>query len=813
MAEIHTILTGENLTGQPMGDARPTDFGAQVGAAINDAGSSLGQTASVLAQYDKVKKNQSDTQWVSNSMSQEQNYVNKWMADPVNNAKNTFADDLQQMLNDRQQTYEKDAPNDDARRAFSLQFNDFSTSRLNSAYNTSASNQINGLQTSVLTQIDDVVDGYRISRGIPNLDANKDLVNNITVTSASIDKMFGKIAPETARQLKDKLVTDSVYGVMDYSPDFARKVLDMGSIEGHQRHAIESAIDEAERTKNSMDVAAFDQARQNQLAMVESGKSRDKIDHSLYYAHYSREQANAHILRDDTLIDIYNQTNDFVTKVSPYNSSAQIAELQKMKEGVGTNPQTAFRDQHAYELAATKIQDNLQAIHQDPVGYIVQHNPAIKKFSDQLSVAADAAKPVILKNMTDMMVRYQGPPTGNHELSVEELSKEMSDPSYVSPSRGKDDSNYYFNIPRNQVSVLTKAQATQFAGQINHGSPKDALKTIDSVLSQYPEEYRANAFNDMVKLPEGDRIKGEYWAAVLNKNATWVDDYLGVIQNADSIKKASTDKQSDFTKAMNSNVTWNQFANPLTSDNFQRESVTEDFKNGIMLYAMGLSQRSGMAPDAAIKTATDRILNSKLGLTSVNGKPVMVPREQSNGLNRTDVQVQDIGRRLNLSLNFIDPKEVKTSDEFGRNIFPSLNMIGHEDQKAPALRDAMLKNGTFQTTPDGKAAVLYYDDGINHFEMRDKTGKAFMVRFDDLPKLTPGPIAHGLMGFDLGHDRGMGVTDPLAPDIKKTYVPPDLTKVPNYEKMSDVEKMIVRGSGHYLYNTNWPTTPSWVTRK
>ncbi len=793
MAQIPTILNDSQIQGANLTEADSAAFGSQIGQATQGFGQTISQSAGLVSKIAEIKKTQQDNQWVGDSMAQEQNYINKWMSDPQNNAKTSFSDDLTKLLEDRQKTYEKAAPNDGARKLFRSQFQDFGVSRLHSAYQTTASNQVNGLKDSTLLQIDQAMDGYRISRNIPNVDASGDLVKNIKKISDSIDSSFGEIAPATARDLKDKLITDSTFAAMEYSPELARKILDMGSIEGRARHSIESEIDQAERTRNTQDVANFEIMRQNHMAMVQNGKSRDKLDLVLYQSVMSRDKAIAEKSKDDTLNDIFNGANDFKGEVAPFNAGEQVRSLNALKDKIGVNPDTAFKDDKIYELAQQQVSNNLRLMRQDPVGYIVENNPTIKSLSDQLKNAPDEMKPGFRAQLAETLVRYQGP-------------------AQHSDLPGHDDSKFYMNIPRKDVGILSKGEAEQFANQINQGSPNDALKTISGVLGQYPEKFRAIVFNDMASLPDGKAIRGDYWAVYINQNAHWVKDLIGGIQAGDDMKKVSTDKQKDFDNALEANTDWMQFRGPISSDNNQRQQTVAGFQSAIMTFAYGNAQR-GMKPDAAIKDAVDKILNEQIGKTAVNGNVLMIPRDVGDGKTfRSNAEVADIGRRLKLvSDHFIPVDQIARKDEYGRSLFPVLDMMGSEQSKVGALHDDMTKHATWQMSPDGKAAILYYRQNDGHmFEMKDNKNKALVINLSDLPKFTQQAIVPGLYGFGIGNDQGIPNLSPTVSGISKiTGKPFTMTKSMFENNMSVVPQYF---SGPFT--TNFPTADmSWLQRQ
>lgn len=806
MAQVPTLLTEGSLRGQEQPRADANDFGYSTGRAIQGVGAQLDQGLAAIQQLAGARQHIENSKWVNESIEQEKNYINKWMADPTNNSKESFPDDLQKLYKDRLSEYEKSSPNQAAKQDFRGEFGNFMTQRYDSALHTAASTKINNAVISVTDSIENAMDSYRTARTVTNVDASAELIGSVRSISGRIDSMFGQIAPDVARKLRDQVITDAAYASMDYSPELARKVLDMGDLEGRARHAIETQIQSSENSRNAFEIAQFEEQRKNWLTSVEQGRRQDKIGLSVYQSIFPRDQANAHKLRDDALIDIYNGTNDFVSEVSTWNPAEQFVELNKLKEGVGKDQTTAYRDDKIHELATQRIADNIRQIRADPVGYLVSNNPAIRAVVKRLEMLPEDQRSAQTKPLYDLLLRYQGPPPQSDTLTVDEIAKEIADPSYVSKAREAGGTKkQFFNVPRNSVSLLSTGDAEKFAAQVNHGSPKDALKTISGVLDQFPEEYRAIVFNDMIKLPGEKGIRGEFWAAVLNKDASWIDDYLGAVQNADAVKKGSTEKLADFDTALDTNSDWLTFRNPLASDNFQHQNIVEDFRGGIMLYAMALSQRRGLSPNKAVKLSIDSLLKEQIGTTSVNGKTVTVPRDQGGKLpHRTDEEVRDIGRRLGLGLKFVRGSDVKTTDEFGRNIFPALKAAGTDAVHESSLEYAIHQNGVFQTTPDGKAAVLYYDDGINHFEVRDKDNRAFMIQFSELPKFEPVSMGHSMLGSP-----GVSVTFPRPG--------PHVTEEQRIDKVKsgggifpETIDSISVGTG--IFHTNWPATP-WLRRE
>jgi len=351
----------------------------------------------------------------------------------------------------------------------------------------------------------------------------------------------------------------------------------------------------------------------------------------------------------------------------------------------------------------------------------------------------------------------------------------------------------YLDAPTNARHLMSVQEAERNADTINHGSPKEVLNAVNQVMRSYPDERHQNiAFNDMVNLPKAVRgIKQEYQLAFLNQSAPWVDNYLGSIANSESIKGVQPDKRKDFDDALKADKTWQAFSHSMMGDNFQRGDQIEGFKNGILTYAYAKATRDGLTPKSAIQSASTELIGSELGFANVNGQTMMVNRDAGpNNPPRGDADMARIGRNMELSLQFIDPREIKLEDERGRSLFPALNVPGLSDRaKNQSIRNAITMNGTFQASADGNSATLYYNDGGNHFELRDKNNRAFRIMFNDVSglKFAPGDVTN--FGRPVEHDEETGLP------IGDTYAMMQLSGLLRHAKSYDLPD-------NY---TNWPT--------
>ncbi len=256
---------------------------------------------------------------------------------------------------------------------------------------------------------------------------------------------------------------------------------------------------------------------------------------------------------------------------------------------------------------------------------------------------------------------------------------------------------------------------------------------------------------------------------------------------------------------MNTNPYWAAFASVIPADNFQREAVTADFRNGIMLYAKAMAQKWGMAPAKAIDYAAKQVIDSEMHPASVNGMRIMLSRDIGGTHKLTDADIAREANNLKLALTALDPHQVKLTDEYGRPIFDLPK--GTESARMDVLRDKIRMHGFPALSADGKTVSYYVRNGLQTpVELRDQNGAAFLIERAKLPDLR-GPVYYGPM---LTKVRGP------APDLGV----PTVTEVMREAKMQmewfggalkGAEYSTMVGTGQFT--TNWPVNPDWLKRR
>jgi hypothetical protein len=457
-----------------------------------------------------------------------------------------------------------------------------------------------------------------------------------------------------------------------------------------------------------------------------------------------------------------NQANAIVEKLSDKNAGYQQAQLAKLSPDLHTDI-TKFASQRLEQIEKQQ--------QQNPAGFMRSQNSDVQAAYERGMNAPDSLKAQYLNIAHGVSLRYQGyPPVG---ASKEEAAK-------------------YLSLPTHARHILSAEEAAVLAGQINQGAPSEQLDAINNILAGYDEEAQFIAFNDLVTLPKGnDGIPPAIQLAFLNQGKTWVKEYMSAALSPETVKSLTPEKSSEFSEVLDGDSTWQSFVKSMYAGG-QRAREIGAWRSGIIAYANSLASR-GQKAQNAVETSLKRLIGDNFGFPNVHGQPVMVQKVRRDGTVRHDDEVSDYGRRMQIALRDIDPREIKQEDDNGVPYFMSLPMLPDQDDPLTMqhLRDIITSQGFYRPSPDGQSVSLHLldDDGVE-FQVRDKNNQPFEIDLDDLPK------------FTTSYQGLYQKSGPAQP--KNTY---DIV-----ETVSEPSNMFMVGARRYK-RTNWPTTGGYFKRQ
>lgn len=579
---------------------------------------------------------------------------------------------------------------------------------------------------------------------------------------ADIDRHLGKVSPEAAKGVKEKYELDLIYATIDEQPDVARKLITNSTlIDERQRRTLLKTLDSAVKDVTAEAKYNFEKRREDVRVQADIGKSFEAPELAEYEAIYGKDAAKAHLKQDEDYIGVMRGVFNEYSVIQEKHPAYQGQHLAKLAQAIETGD-----DALKVKKLAEKVAASSQLFSNDRVGWLSTNNDEIRRLNERIVAATPEERGGLMTQRADALLRFQGnAPEG---LPSAEAAK-------------------YLNLPEHDKSVLTSDEAEQYAAMVNKGSPSEAMKQLDQLLAQFPnDQHRVLAFNDMVRLPHGNRgVRQELQLAMQNRGAWWMDSYVAAINQGADVQKLGPNEYKDLESKLFANGTWLAFQRSMIGDNLQRADELAGFKQGILSFAQA-NILKGTPQKEAVSKAVDMLISESLAFTEVNGRALVIPRQRVNKTQRSNEEIESLGRRLSVALSYVDPAKI---DDAAFEIPDTVKGTS----RWQIIRDHVTSSGFFQPLPDGQGVSLYVADDLGDFrQVRDKKGRAFKILYDDLPEFTEQRVeqVRGTSPQVQLHT----VTAPVVP--RKVY-----------------DLMQKTGSdfwGTTQYRSNWPIQPNWL---
>jgi len=694
------------VTADTGGHASGEDFGAQVGARLEQLGSRLSQASATAADIAEMHSHIEAQQWVSKTMADHRVEVDKYMSDPNNYSDPKFAENVQKLQADSLPKLEKDAPSALARNALRNEYNQFTASRTSAAYKTQSDVMMQKGFNDYANMPDTMLDNYRTNLKNPNVDASADTFQQTDKLLKRIDQTFGVIAPTMARELKDRITTDMVYGTVNTNPDLAEKLLDRGTVEGRTRHTLENTISNAREAQTMGFKQEAADAVKGLLTKAEMFPDQVQRGFPAEYfeAHgYKPKQAAEMATKLQYQLDV---NKDFATIRDQITGSDEGTLVKKQNElynnlkSLDANSDKFNHDAQVLQRVQKFVSESTQVMHEDPVKYLSNYN---KEITSATQAYRDDPSPERFNTLAGNILKYQGAaPVG-------------------------DTSGKYLNLAMHEMHLLDKQQAQDLAQQILGSGPSEAGKILHNTLQQYNPDNQGIVLSDLVN---HGKLPIEVYAMERTYGAPFNSKLTGAIMKSKSlhetIGRVAGSRPEDLNKLMDSNNEWLQWSKVTASDNFQRQDVVSGFREAIQTYALGMIQ-DGKPAAEAVKSAISDLTQWGHTTANVNGRSVQF----TTGTYKGDPEM--FTEAVKHALGQLDINRIKLTDDSHRPIFPVLSMAGHAETADAALRYQIQHRVVPNINPDGKSFSLYYEDSGNHFQLRDRDNKPFNMQISDLP--------------------------------------------------------------------------------
>lgn len=519
---------------------------------------------------------------------------------------------------------------------------------------------------------------------------------DLDTITASAETAFGGKSKALTEDIKRDAITSVILGVTEVDPAHAKELLNSYQVDEQTRQVLLNKIESAEKGNFAIARTQLNQLIEDEKANAAKGlKPAADIPLSQFIAATGNvESATAAKMEYDRERDKYNSVMVLSEEMKGKNIESLYSKVKSAFETEGEKGKVLFGvASNAYSKAIDKMMD-------DPADY-VRSNPHVQRLNSLAAKAPANLKGMFTQRALDMQMEYMGvPPDGTPES----------------------EKAWYLGLRSDQMSVLSKGEASNWAARINSGKAQEAQQALIEFDQAYGK-HRATAWRDLTRLPGGQKVSEEMQLAALIRFQPEFQQYVNSIKSVDAMKQMDPKTMKDLEDKLLLNENWKAFRNSFIGDNNQNADTVAGFQRGILAYAMSL-------PGKDVNKAVEALISRSFGYTNFNGQELAIPRYRDPGQPyRSDSEVKQIARDVKFNVANINPAAV---GDFDFSLFS--NTTGLERD---AAKKVVLSSNSTMLVPstDGQGLFLYVmgDTGIPT-QIRDRKGNPIFYHFDDESK-------------------------------------------------------------------------------
>lgn len=524
---------------------------------------------------------------------------------------------------------------------------------------------------------------------------------------ARINEAFAEKAPAFALKMRSQAVRTAIEGVMDTDPDLA-EILLMGSkdIPENFRQAKLEQINQSRKQLRVLDARAFQSSIEDGIANAqERGQYATLPGVDTFKAIYPTEPAAlaAHDSYKEQ-VDVHNTALDFIKDFSGMSPSAMQRGLESTKDKVG-----GVVGQKARAEAGRMIKALSDFANDSPVEYLQSYNPTVSKMRQLYAGATDQNRAAMFAQLNAETLRYQGP-----------------------APKDAPDAEYYLGLDAHQVSVVPKAQAEQFAGNINNGTPDAKVKAIKDFEAMYAgdPQVAAIAWRDLTQLPEGKRVSQQAQLLKLHHKEPYARQLAEALGKANENAKNKGLKIDEYEKTLVTNKDWLAFASMYGGDNKQNAATVAGFREAIVSYAASLDISN---PAQAVKKSIETLVGNKFQFEDIGDQTVPFakwagPDERM----RSDSEMREAVARVrdNFDSTIMASGLMQTMDN-GAPLWPLAPYNATQQAIDTYIQNDVNKNKMLVPSEDGKGMYVYMKTELGiPVQLRTKDKHPLFISFD-----------------------------------------------------------------------------------
>jgi hypothetical protein len=642
-----------------------------------------------VAAMNLAKKQEFDNHlWSESQYTTAQRDWIQWTDDVQKNGSENVVEQFKDKFAKYQEEQLKIAPNEDAANRLKLKLDDLGTRVFDSALKIEANNRVANTVNTFSRMLEDTTDvvvkdphlaGYPISELYQNL---KTAYDQKRIPESTYLKLREKVYDLSAVQAESVAAKD---------PEFARVVLENAEgLDWVRRKTVLNTIERAEQTNDSLFRYNQQELLKSHLdSLMETGQGVAQFDVNAYSMAFPKEHRAAAIAEVQSKLEIAKTIYVGKNELQGKTPGQLTAVLEKFKPAPG-DPK--FNDKQAVYQKLNEVADQqVKLFQRDPFSYSRQ-DPVVDKAWDLVENLPKDAKPGLVQQLTQQAL----------EASM----------SY----------QQHAGVPEGKLSAMSQAAAGQYAERINKGDTKQVQEALGQLQGVYGKYY-PQAFRDLVRLPEGQRIDAAAQVVAMHGGKPFLTDFLAAVRTPDADLKLDTKDAQQLRDGLTTNPEFMAFRGAMLSANPGAVSMVQDYNHAIEKYAKSMMIR-GKAKNAsdAVKQATSLVIGSAYGFTAVDGTPVAVKRQQGT-IQFNDEDIGTIGFALTNFKKTIPLERVDVS----KFVFP----LGVSVEVQGTSIKRTLQTDTFWVTnPQNDGATLYMNgmDGTTA-PVKWKDGRVIDAKF------------------------------------------------------------------------------------
>jgi len=442
------------------------------------------------------------------------------------------------------------------------------------------------------------------------------------------------------------------------------------------------------------------------------GDGRGKVAHKEYERRFKAVAATGQILRESKQM----------------NPTSALTHAQEQLEKIPDTPESAPIKAAMIKQIAAENQQKL-----DNRATWASQMDEVKEYDIDLDAMKDE-EGNILEGMEE---QFKSAFSERTEMLIAMQGRAPQDPEgeQLNPDR-------YLGLPRGAANIVDSAQAKQKVSQFNDMNSQEFVESIQSELSLYENpDHQAILMKDYVEAGLDQRYQVVAALSTLSpSDATTLAQAIEQDgENSDAIGK---DRAMELKDLLDSNESMYEFQSALTGSLGENFGTVAGFGKAVESQAkFFMAKFPSLSAQEALDLSMDRIINSQVGTTIINGQAVSVSRQNEDGVERTDDEINDIGRRLNVLMERIDVRGLDlspffdipegTEDHIG---FVSQQLGLDERDLAQQIRTEITGSGVWRGYPDGQGSYLEITTGPGESRaLQSKDGKYLFARYSQLP--------------------------------------------------------------------------------